>query len=340
MPDWTTLDISSTAVHYVETLKDTDAPQLLLTTETIDLDSELTQYFRGKIAGRLNTKGLEVIEDPSQPDIVPQALLASLAEPKHLLADSRTIAQQLFDVQGKTNSSGLLAVVAGTIGKKREPCVALMKLERQRGVSFQIDEVTGTVDLELLRNLTLTDKTKVYKTALFLSRNGSLTGYVADDQRTSARGASVAGFFLGDFLGCQPKELAAEVTYKFVKAANRAINTLVESPETKGRYLVALLSTMQDNSTDLRPATFIAKHLEAQHQKLFYDVIAEAGIDPKVPFHKDVSLVKVDQFKMSFESGMVLVGPAKTLDTNVRIPKDDDGPVVLDDDITSLVSGR
>jgi hypothetical protein len=65
----------------------------------------------------------------------------------------------------KVSPSGLLAVVSGTV--KNEECLALLKLERERGIHFAIKRVDGhnLLDLELLRDLTLTDKTKVYKTA-------------------------------------------------------------------------------------------------------------------------------------------------------------------------------
>jgi hypothetical protein len=339
---WNTFQISKTVVHYVETLRDAADPQLLLTSEAIDLDSDLTDYFQSKIADRLETKALAVVRDLEQSPIVPDALLAALTNPQSLLAQSQVIAKKLYDVQGKVNSSGLLAIILGTVGANAVPCVAVVKLERQRGVSFEIDRQTGMVDLELLRNLTLTDKTKVYKTAVFAASKKGLEGYVADDQRTSAKGNQVAGFFLGEFLGCQPKEPAAITTYRFVKAANTAINSLVKSPETRGRYQVGLLALMQDNSTDIRPASFATKHLDKDDRGPFLEAIEKAGIDPKVSFTKDTTRVSIREFKMTFDSGMVLVGPSAALKDNVEIPESPgaEDPVKLRDSVTSILAGR
>ena len=334
--------IASTIVHYVPTLRDGPHPELLLTSAAIDLDTDLTNYFSSKVTDRLEAKGLEVIEDPDRDQTVPNALAGVLQDPSTLVDASTLLARRLFEVQSASNSSGLLAVLTGTMGPT--PCVAVVKLERQRGVSFEIDASSGTVDLALLRNLTLTDKTKVYKTALFEAGSGSglVAGLVADDQRTSAKGRQVAGFFLGEFLGCKPKEPAAYITYQFVKAANGAINDDVESPETRGKYQVALLSTLQDNTTDINPTNFAKKHLEPDHRSPFLKRVEAAGIDPKRAFAKDTSRIKLDEFRVTFSSGMLLVGPSKALSNNVVIPKrpGPTSPVELKDTVESVLSSN
>ncbi len=340
--DWDSFSIRSSVVHYVPTTKDEADPRPLLTSAEIKLDADLTRYFATKISERLGSKGLEVVNDPDRESTVSDALAAILASPAELVPQSRTVAQRLFDVQSGSNSSGLLALLTGTI--EGRACVAVVKLERQRGVSFDIDSSTGTVDLELMRNLTLTDKTKVYKTALFTSGSSGvkLSGFVADDQRTAARGRQVGDFFLAAFLGCKPKEPAALTTYRFVVAANEAINQDVASAERRGRYQVAMLSMLQDNSVDIRPQTFAQRHLDDVHRAPFLARIEAAGIDPKRPFPKDTSRVKVDQFKVTFDSGMTLVGPAPALQENVEMPEKPgpQHPVQLKDTVRSVITGR
>jgi hypothetical protein len=44
-----------------------------------------------------------------------------------------------------------------------------------------------------------------------------------------------------------------------------------------------------------------------------------AGVEPNVPFQKDTSLVKIEGFRMQFDSGMVLVGKKEDLDERVVI---------------------
>jgi hypothetical protein len=349
--DWNTFEVVSAVVHYVPTAKDEDDPQLLLTDEPITLDDGLKAYFRDKIAERIETKGLDVIVDPDRDPTVPDAVSAILADPGQLVDASKRIAEHLDKRQTKVNSSGLLALAYGTLDGAS--WLAIVKLERERGVRFAIDTVDGkhVVDLELLRDLTLTDKTKVYKTAvLSMPTNGGphdVFGLVADDQRSSTDGTPVASFFLGAFLGCKPREPAAETTFKFVKAANASINEDVPSAERRGRYQVALLATMQDAAKDIRPASFATKYLDPPDREPFLARVESAGIDPKKAFPKDTSRVKVSSFKMTFESGMVLVGDREALENRVEIPKDDRSaqagkpePVKLNDTVRSVITGR
>jgi 37-kD nucleoid-associated bacterial protein len=343
--DWDEFEVLTAAVHYVPTERDEDDPVPLLTDDVIELDTGLKGYFRDKIADRLKVKGLEVVVDDERDQLVPEAVAEIVAEPTRLLEASKRIAMHLDEKQHAGTSSGLLAVVAGRLGD--EPCVAVVKLERERGVRFAIDTVEGKhiVDLELLRNLTLTDKTKVLKTAVLRCEGDgarAVEGYVADDQRSTAQGKQVATFFLSAFLGCKPRVPAAQITFDFVKAANASFNEDVESPERKGRYQVALLSAMQANIPDIRPKSFATTYLEKEDRPAFLERVSKAGIDPDATFAKDTSRVKVSGFKMTFESGMVLVGDMGALDKRVELPEErqSDQPVQLHDTVERLLTGR
>jgi hypothetical protein len=223
-------------------------------------------------------------------------------------------------------------------------CLAVLKLERERGVHFAITQADGRniLDLELLRDLTLTDKTKVYKTALLAPDHGGLAGFVADDQRGIATGKQVATFFLSRFLGCMPRVPAALMTYELVKAANESFNEDVSSPERRGRYQVAMLAALQSNVADIRPRTFASENLKPEDRKPFLERVRKAGIDPDVAFEKDTSRIKVSRFRMTFESGMVLVGDRGALDKHVKLPDEQDSgePVVLNDRVEDLLAGR
>lgn len=205
-----------------------------------------------------------------------------------------------------------------------------MKLEREQGLRFRIKTVGGrrVVDLEFLRDLTLTDKTKVFKTSLLTTEDGraeasTILGRVSDDQRGSETSAGVATFFLGTFLGCRLRDSPEKSTLEFVQAADGFINESVESAERQGRYQIALLAAMQDQSAEIRPRSFARTHLDAADRSAFLNRVRDAGLDPDTPFAKDTSLVKVDGFKMTFHSGMVLVGSQADLRERVDIRADD-----------------
>ena len=181
----------------------------------------------------------------------------------------RTIAEHLHSVQSGRNSSGLLTVLLGRtdVGD----CVSVLKLEREEGLRFKIDtDPSGrrTVDLELLKELTLTNKTKVFKTSLLMLASPddprSMYGRVSDDQRGRDDGVGVATFYLATFLGCQLKANPEKVTLDFVQTSERFFNETITNPEKTGRYQVALLAAMQDNKMDIRPGDFAANNLGAR----------------------------------------------------------------------------
>ena len=345
--DWDQFTVEQAVVHYVPTERAGDQTEeqsgLMLTDAAIELDSGLQTYVRDKIATRLSLKGMEVIADPDNAQTVPDAIRAVLPAPNRLVEQSKEIASHLHAVQSKVNSSGLLAVVLGQASGA--PCVAVIKLEPERGVRYAISTIDGrhTVDLELLRNLTLTDKTKVYKTALLFEESGTIAGWAADDQRTTGSGIQVANFFLSRFLGCAPKMPAAITTYEFVRAASTSFNKDVASPKQRSRYQVALLAVMQDNTTTITPRTFADTHLEADDRPAFLNRVEEAGIAPTTTFAKDTSRVNVSKFTMTFTDGnLTLVGDREALDTTVEIPEDGatDEPVRLHTTVDDIITGK
>jgi hypothetical protein len=291
-------------------------------------------------------RGVEVIVDPDGAACVREAVRAIIADASEIVAASQRVAEHLDDVQTGRNSAGLLTVILGTLD--RQPCVAVLKLEREQGLRFNIQtdaQGRNTVDLELLRELTLTDKTKVFKTSLFqLETPGdpaSLVGRVADDQRDRYDGIGVANFYLAKFLGCQLKASPAKTTLTFVQTLQSFINDHVANPETKGRYQIAMLAEMQSNTMDLRPRDFAQGNLDPGHDSEFLQAIRDLGMDPTVAFEKDTSLVKVQGFKISFAHGMVLVGSTEDLDERVRLrPPEADVPGLDVDDAIKRLAGR
>jgi hypothetical protein len=119
--------------------------------------------------------------------------------------------------------------------------VSILKLEREEGIRFQVHEVNGhrTVNLQFLRDLTLTNKTKIFKTSLFVgdpAHLDAIQGLVSDDQRGQVEGRGVADFYPNTFLGCKLRANPAQVTLEFVKAAEEFFNRSITNPEKKGRY--------------------------------------------------------------------------------------------------------
>lgn len=320
--------------------------ELVLTDLPLDLDDGLRRYFRAKIIKSLRLRGLEVTVDPNGAACVPDAVCRIIAQPQTLVVASRVVAEHLDSVQKGSNSAGLLTVIHGEIDG--DACVCVLKLEREQGLRFHIetdDQGRKSLDLELLRELTLTDKTKVFKTAIFRAGDAtdpaSVFGRVADDQRGRDEGVGVASFYLSSFLGCQLKTSPAKATFEFVRAAQGFFNERVVDPEKRGKYQVALLARMQDNAMDVRPRSFASDNLDAADRPTFIGAITDAGIDPDVAFEKDTALVKIAGFRMLFDSGMVLVGDQNDLAERIKIRSlQDDEPGVDIKDAIKRIDGR
>ncbi len=336
--------VDAVMVHDVPRGND-EGEELTLTDEPIELDSDLRRYFRQKIHTSLSERGVEVVADENEDPVVRAAVAQAIIEPAALVVASRTIAERLDQVQTGRNPAGLLAVITGTVDGK--PCASVLKLEREQGLRFRIKTVGGRriVDLEFLRDLTLTNKTKVFKTSVLVAEDeasaSTIAGRVSDDQRGSDTTAGVAMFFLGTFLGCRLRDSPEKSTLEFVQAVDGFINDNIGSAERRGRYQVALLATMQDQSGEIRPRTFANAHLEATDRPAFLDRVREVGLNPDTPFSKDTSLVKVSGFKMTFQSGMVLVGSQDDLEERVSIRPDNAvAPGVEINDIIKKLKGR
>lgn len=288
-----------------------------------------------------------MIADPTAKSTVRDAVRGILADESSLAEESKRIARHLHDVQTRRNSPGLIAVILGTTDD--EPCVSLVKLEREQGVRVHLTVIEGEtlIDLQFLRDLTLTDKTRVFKTSILRSSGAddpeSMGGTVSDDQRGQDEGIGVATFFLSTFLGCKLRSSPEKATFEFFDATEEFINADVADPAKKAEYQIGLLATMQEKALDLRPATFAQRHVEPAHRPALLERVKARGLDPQTAFQKDTGLVrnKIRGFKMTFQSGMTLVGKREDLDERVQLPDEQSSEqVVRIDDTVKRLRGR
>jgi hypothetical protein len=329
-----TLRIGQAVVHNVPRAGSGATPTL--TDAAIPLDGELGTYFATKLRNTLTARGLEVVSAEDLSPCVRQGVHAVLSDPRRVVRESKKIASHLYDVQTQVNSPGLLVVMTVTTDDGNS--IALMKTEAEAGLRFEVRKTRNgtTVDLELLRNLTLTQKTKVFKAALLGAQERKVNhvhGYVSDNQRGAGDGRGVADFFLGSFLGCTLKRNSAETTKSFVRAAEAFVNGDGLTDESRSRYMVAFLAELQSENMDLSPQSFVRANLAAEHRQIFNDSLREHGLDPRVAFQKDPAAVRFDNFRLKFACGMTLIGTRQDLNERVRMPPDaspDEGVLITD----------
>jgi hypothetical protein len=302
---------------------------LTITDDPISLDDDLRAYFAGKILASLGGRGLDVVADPTGDGTVREAVAAIIASPAALPAASQRVANRLDDIQDARNPAGLLAIVHGELANRH--CVAILKLEREEGLRVVVRTVgrRRTIDMQHLRDLTLTDKTKVFKTALLVTNHGAadVEGRASDDQRSLREGTGVASFFLTRFLGCKLKTNPEIATRDFFEAVETFINEDVPSPDKRAKYHLALLSALEDQQLDMQPRSFADRYADAHDRPALLARVAERGLDLGVAFQKDVSLIerRIRGFRIVFDSGMVLVGNEQDLKSRLEL-RPNDGP--------------
>jgi hypothetical protein len=336
-----TFRIEDIVIHDVPLPREDAA--VILTDAPIDFggDADLPRYFRDKIVASLKKRGLDVLADADASPVTRESVAAILSDETELVAQSQALARHLFSIQNNSNSAGLLAVITGTADDAA--VVSVLKLEREEGLRLQIIQDANDrmiADVEHLRNLTLTDKTKVFKTSILSLDDPedelSLAGRVSDDQRALRAGEGVATFFLSRFLGCRLRTSPEVATRDFVSAVETFING-VEDQERKAEYHIALLATLQDQQMDISPAGFAASHLLAEHQPAYVEALEGVGLDPTVTFQKDIKLARAKGFKWYFAHGMTLIGSREDAEQGrVIVPSSPNEPTQIFDTLKRL----
>lgn len=314
-----------------------DVPQRLVSTSGVaptcsdvasPLDTDLRTYFTGRLAETINRNASAVEHDPTTSSRVPEELVGLLARPSDFVVRSQALAQHLFNAQKGPSPGGLLIIGLAKWHDTR--AVIVMKLEREEALSLNQKRVAGglTFDMTHLRNLMLSNRTRVFKAALFeMARSvADLRGHVSDTQGGYGREADVAHFFLSTFLGCRLTEAPSVTTRRFLDVLEEVVNTRVDDPALKARYRIAAIAALQDKSKTLSPRAFAATNLEQSAEHAFHDVAKARGL-PLTSFQKDLDLVRtrVDRMALQFANGIQVTGSAESFEESVKVARAPDG---------------
>jgi hypothetical protein len=186
-----------------------------------------------------------------------------------------------------------------------------------------------TFNIEHLRELMLTSKTKVFKIGLFVKRDGSdggIEGAVSDKQRGYLPKTEVADFFLKRFLGCNLVEAPDVSTKRFFNATEEFINEEVDDPLRKARYNIALLAELNDTGTVLRPRDFAQRHLDVDDRQRYITFLETKDV-PTTAIQKDKTLIagQIQRLQIDFSSGLAVLGSPESFREHVQMSQLDDG---------------
>ncbi|MCL5961895.1 MAG: nucleoid-associated protein [Chloroflexi bacterium] len=329
--DFATLDVRQVIVHEVPIRRADNGTLPVLSEVASPLTDELRLYIKEKITqSACSSCAFKVSLDLSSSSPVPQGITRFLdSDGMDFVTFSQRIADHLFQTQTGVNSKGLITVVDCAIGGM--PAVGILKLEREIGVRVEQSNIDGrkTFRIEHIRELMLTQGTKVFKAGVFLHHGPGvedIDGVVSDHQRGRLPRYEIADFFLKKFLGCQLAEAAEVTTKRFLDAAEDFINDVVSDPLRKGRYQTALLAEMNSNQATLNPKQFANTHLETEDRQLFIDHLKSSQVANEA-IDKDLGLIRtrIQRMQMDFETGISITAPGEVFSNKVHLIEQDGG---------------
>lgn len=306
-----------------------DSPDPLLSATSSPLTLGIRHFFERKIAETAGHKGcLGVQFDPDTQSSTPQLVEGLLSGACGLVETSQELAKNLAKIQTAVNSEGLLACVTFDHGSVAS--VAMMKLENEAGVRL-VREHEGEereLRLELIEDLLLTEKTRVFKLAVFLRiSSDEIDAHVADRQRSYTDSNAVADFFLKDFLGCEYRLQPTIATRNFLDATQNFLNESVDDDDERLKLAVDLISYLGTDASQIGVKDFAAKYMDAA-QATQYFVAMESASVPIDNFVRDIDLVRSAVSNMMYigkESKVAVIAPPSVARERFSTGQDEHG---------------
>jgi hypothetical protein len=264
------------------------APALM--DEETPLDSENTHLIQDRVRRALSSPhAFEVEFDPAKATPVRGLVEQYFSDSgvATFVSVSQELAKALFTVQKGYNSPGLLALLDCSLGPAA--AIVLVKLESETGSRLFTEEAAGhrRYQMKVLRDLFLTEGTRVFKSALFTSPVEDMQVLACDDQRSSVRQYEVARFFLEQFLGCKRIEVGYVVTKRFYGAAVDFLNSRVSGERQRSDLYDDLVSQLRRNIRRLDLRDFAREFVPSPLRDEFLKFMKEKGVP--LSFQKDTS---------------------------------------------------
>jgi hypothetical protein len=311
-----------------------------LSTAETKLSSKEEIYFTKKIIDNLSRASFEAKFMPNSESPIPKLIVDDFFKShknESFVAISQTMANYLYECQTRVNSPGVLAVIEVSISER--PALAILKLEKEEGIRIEQveqDRSSEEVSFEVkyISNILLSEKTKIFKTGLFLLNGetiniSNIDVYVSDNQ--NSRNSRVANFFLEKYLGCHLKVASSVMTQKFFDETESFINKFVENPEEQADYYLALFAELRSENGDLSPESFTDKYLKADKKIPYLNQLEKAGVSTN-KFTKDTELIKsrLSKVQLVCESGIIIISPSTAFDNQLKLSDYREGKVHIE----------
>lgn len=289
-----------------------DEPPVLSTVES-KLDGRLEFFLRDRLTRTFSQAAQPIRRDVSRvvptPDLILSCLNGDQAD--DIVRPFHPLPSLLVDVQSHNSPKGLLAVVRGECGATK--VLVVVKIEQERGLSFQTftedDEIRVEVAIE--DGLVFTDKTEVFKSALFYLDHGDLVGVLTDDQSGSAYTGPSSQYWLQDFLGCEFSNDLDVQTRAWIRATERTIKSDIGDPSRQSSTLSAMIGELGSNRSSINPGQFVRDFVPAEAQDKALQRLRDNGLTAR-PFRKSraVAAKAPKRKRIVFDSGYEVRMPA------------------------------
>lgn len=297
--------------------------------EESKLSDGLRLFFKDKAVDSLNSNRSFKIcfNDESASPISWVANDMLVSDGSNIVDQSKVIAKHLFEIQVGSNAAGILVIIFGKVNDKNS-CI-ILKLERDKGAQLTLDPITKSYNIQEVENLMLTQKTKIFKVALFILRNdfeSDFDGVIMDYQIDIRAKKEVSTWFINKFLGCRAYEDPKITTHYFYHYTRQYIFT-IEDEIIKAKYIQDLNSYIQKNNQTLSAKEFANDYFKTTQHKTDYKNYLQSKNFTFSSFIKDTSQIdrQIKNFVISFENGISISGSNGTFDENVDLKTLDDG---------------
>ena len=299
------------------------------------LDPELALYFQGKMISSLGSnKSFDICIDPLCASPVPGLLARHLgSNGVDFIEITKKIAEHLYNIQDGTNPGGLLAVLDCVANRAR--AFGLIKLEKEEGVRLEqkLHESKRTFDLRILRDLVLTERTRVYKLALFVVPPDGGDDYDAaasDNQTGYGSYNEVASFFLSRFLGCKLRKEPEIATKHFYEVAETFINENVEDPMLRTQCHGHVVSEMLSQSPTISTEQFAETYLPVDLRQRFVNHLEAKDVPANFPKNNELIDKRLKKTLYEFQSGIRVIAPNDLDNERIKITSLENGETRLE----------
>lgn len=332
---------------------DLEEEDIILSEAPTDFDQDLTKFFHDKIVQTIGSSNSFGIQFDSLNQTNVQTLIKNFFEiglqigfpvsQENSISITQNVAKELYTVQTAQNTGGILLFIPCHV--RNQYALAILKVEREEGVRIQREQNTAgqtTFNVQHIKDLMLTKKTKLFKIVLFyLDSNNEVVGYLCDQQQGYFQTREVADFFLKDFLGCKLREEPSITTKKFFDITIQFINEADIPAETKTQIYTHLISEHTNNNGTINPLEFARRSLPANKIQSYTDKLSESKVT-QATFTKDNSLIydRIKKVQYEFESGIKIIGEQEVVREKILIRDIEDGKMKIEfiDTLTKVVS--